>query len=252
MLEPRLIPCLLIDKGGLVKTTKYQKPIYLGDPVNTCRIFNELEVDEICIMDIRATLEKRGPDFQLLAEIANECFMPLAYGGGIFNLSQVERLFSIGFEKVILNSALFSNQDQVEKIVSKFGSQAVVASVDVRKSFFGKYEIYSNSGTIKQDKPLLDWIIELERLGVGEILLNNIDKEGTWEGIDIKLIKMVSGASRLPLIAHGGAGSSEDIVAAIKEGEASAVGLGNMVVYQKKGMGVLINFPDKEIKRRLE
>lgn len=252
MLKTRLIPCLLINNETLVKTTNYTRATYLGDPVNTCRIFNELEVDEVCLLDIGATREKKEPNYKLLSEIANECFMPLGYGGGVTTLAQAEKIFSIGYEKIIVNSATFTAPEEMKKIIAKFGSQAVVASVDIKKNFFGKYEVFTHSGSVKQKVNPVEWVMELEKMGFGEILLNNIDREGTWNGFDLKLIKSLTEVTSLPLIAHGGAGSTADIVAAVKEADASAVGLGNMVVYQKKGMGVLINFPDKEIRKRLE
>jgi cyclase len=247
MLRTRVIPVLLLSGSGLVKTVQYKKPKYIGDPVNTCKIFNELEVDELCFLDIEATKEKREPSFNILQEISNECFMPLSYGGGIDSLAVAEKIFKIGFEKVVINTALFSNFSLVADIARIFGSQAVIASVDVKKNLFGKYHVCSHAGTKMHKKDPVEWIKVLEGWGVGEILLNNIDREGTWSGFDIDLIKKVASSTILPVIAQGGAGSVSDIGKAVKEGTASAVALGSMVVFQAREMGVLINFPDRTI-----
>lgn len=246
MLQTRIIPCLLLKDNSLVKTVNFKKPAYIGDPVNTARIFNELEVDELVLLDITATNNNRRPDFKILAELANECFMPLAYGGGINNFEDARKIFKIGIEKIIINSAAFTNSTIIKEIAEYFGNQAIVASIDVKKNMFGKYQVFSNSGTKKQKEDPVLWAQELERLGAGEILLTAIHQEGTWKGFDISIIEKISNAINIPVIANGGASSIEDIGKAVKQGYASAVSLGSMVVYQSKGMGVLVNFPNKE------
>lgn len=246
MLKVRIIPCLQLINASLVKTIKFDKYGYIGDPVNTVRIFNELEVDELAFVDIRATKENRLPNFDILHQITDECFMPLSYGGGIRDFDTAQKLFSIGFEKVIINTASFRTPSLITEIAKVYGSQAVVVAVDVKKNFWGKYETYSLSGSKNEKKNPADWVKELEGLGVGEIILTSIDMEGTWKGFDIELVKSVTEVTSLPLIAQGGAASIEDIAEVVKEGGASAVALGSMVVYQQKGMGVLVNFPDKE------
>lgn len=246
MLRTRVIPCLLLRGSSLIKTVKFNKYQYIGDPLNTCRIFNELEVDEMTILDITASREGREPNFKVLESLASECFMPLSYGGGITSLEQAEKIFSAGFEKVILDSVLFSNPKLISDIANVFGSQSVIVAIDVRKSLFKGYEVYSHSGTKKQPVKLVEWAKHIEALGAGEILLTSIDKEGTWEGFDIPLVKAVSDSVRIPVIANGGAGNIEHIAMVVKNGGASAVGLGSMVVFQNKGMGVLVNFPDKK------
>jgi imidazole glycerol-phosphate synthase subunit HisF len=253
MLRTRIIPCLLLKDDSLVKTVNFKKPAYIGDPVNTARIFNELEVDELVLLDISATNNNRKPDFKILAELANECFMPLAYGGGINNFEDAKKIFKIGIEKIIINSATFTNPGLITQLSEHFGNQAIVVSIDVKKNMFGKYQVYSNSGTKKQKiKPVI-WAKKLEQLGAGEILLTAIHQEGTWNGFDINIIDRISNAVNIPIIANGGASSISDIGKAVKEGQASAVSLGSMVVYQNKGMGVLVNFPDTEkLKRLLE
>jgi len=245
MLKTRIIPALLLRDDALVKTVKFDKLNYIGDPINTVRIFNELEVDELIFLDITATNEKRLPNLKILAEIANECFMPLGYGGGLNSFDTVRSIFSIGFEKVVLNSICYERPQFITQIAEHYGNQAVVVSVDVRKNIWGNYEVYSHAGKTKQKKNLIDWVAELEQLGAGEILLTAIDKEGTWSGMDINLIKKVTDAVNIPVIAHGGAGNIQHIGEAVKLGHASAVALGSMVVFQQKGMGVLVNFPDE-------
>lgn len=244
MLLTRIIPALLLRNDALVKPMKFQKPNYIGDPINTVRIFNELEVDELVFLDITATNENRSPNLKLLAEIANECFMPLGYGGGLNNFQTVKEIFSIGFEKVVLNSVCHEEPSFVTRVSEHFGNQAVVASVDVRKNIWGNYDVYSHSGKKKSKKGLLEWVVELEQLGAGELLLTSIDREGTWSGFDLNLIQKVTESINIPVIAHGGAGSILHIGEAVKQGHASAVALGSMVVYQQKGMGVLVNFPE--------
>ncbi len=246
MLKTRIIPVLLLRNEALVKTVNFNNAAYIGDPINTVRIFNELEVDELVFLDITATNEKRQPNLKILYEISNECFMPLGYGGGLQDFDTVKSIFSIGFEKVILNSVTHSQPSFVTRVAEHFGNQAVVASIDVKKSFWGKHEVYTKSRQKNTKKDPVQWALELEDLGAGEIILTSIDKEGTWSGFDIGLIKKVTDAVSIPVIAHGGAGTLQHIIDVVKEGRASAVGLGSMVVYQQKGMGVLVNFPDKQ------
>ncbi|WP_417291664.1 AglZ/HisF2 family acetamidino modification protein [Corallibacter sp.] len=253
MLQTRVIPCLLLKDDSLVKTINFKKPGYIGDPVNTARIFNELEVDELAVLDITATNNKRKPNFKILTELANECFMPLAYGGGIRSFEDAKKMFHIGIEKVIINTITFDKPEFITQLAAHFGNQAIVASIDVKKNMFGKYQVFSNSGKIKQKVDIIDWAKKLEQLGAGEILLTAIHQEGTWNGFDIELIKSITDAVDIPVIANGGAANLKDIEQVVKKGNASAVSLGSMVVYQNKGMGVLVNFPDsKRLKKVLE
>lgn len=251
MLKTRIIPALLLRDDALVKTIKFKNPSYIGDPVNTVRIFNELEVDELIFLDIEASSKERKPNLRVLAEIANECFMPLAYGGGISDFETASKIFSIGFEKVVLNAVCHSNPNVIEQVARHYGNQAVVASVDVKKNFWGNYEVWTHSGAVNTKKSPISWCKQLEEMGVGEVLLTSIDREGTWSGFDLELIREVSQATQVPLVAHGGAGSIDDIGRVVHEGKASAVALGSMVVYQQKGLGVLVNFPDKEALSRV-
>lgn len=247
MLLKRYIPCLLLKDNGLVKTVNFKNPKYIGDPINTVRIFNEKEVDELIFLDIEASPKKKEPDYKLLSEIADECFMPLAYGGGIRTFEQAQKIYKIGIEKVAINSNSHSSLDLISQIAEVYGTQAVIGSIDVKKNFFGKKEVVFNSAASKSKYSPIEWAQQLEKAGVGEILITAVDKEGTWGGMDIELIKSITDAVNVPVIAHGGAGNINDLRKAILDGKASAVAMGSMVVYQKKDFGVLINFPDKQL-----
>lgn len=245
MLQTRVIPCLQLLDDALVKTVKFKSPQYIGDAINTVRIFNELEVDELCFIDIRASVNKTKPDLDLLNQIANECFMPLSYGGGITDFDTAKKIFAIGFEKVILNTAAYRQPDLVKKLSAYFGSQAIIGSIDIKKNLLGKYHVHINDGSEKVDINPVEWARQLETLGVGELLLTSIDRDGTWTGYDLDITRKVSQAVSIPVIVNGGAGEISHLAEGVSAG-ASAVAMGSMVVYQKKGMGVLINFPDRE------
>ncbi len=246
LIRPRVIPGLLIQDGGLVKTKQFKKPEYLGDPINAVKIFNEKGVDELCIMDISKDRYSRGPDFSLLEEIASEAFMPLAYGGGIRSLEDVKRIFRVGFEKVILNRVLAQDETLVGEIVRLFGSQSVIASIDVKKSLFGGYAVYTNSGKSIVSKNPLEWAKKVEELGVGEILLGNIDREGMQNGFDVEFVREIADNVEIPVIACGGAKSIKDLLSALKDGHSDAVSAGSMFVYYGDKKGILINFPAEE------
>lgn len=246
MLRTRIIPCLLLRNESLVKTVRFGKFCYVGDPANTCRIFNELEVDELTFLDISASKEGRVPNYKVLAEIANECFMPVSYGGGISSVAIAEHIFKLGFEKVIVNTHAMTNSALITIIAKAFGSQSVIVSIDVKKNLWGTQQCRGRSGTVNSKRKPADWAKEVQDRGAGEILLTSIDREGTWNGFDIELTRRVSDAVSIPVIANGGAGTIDHIGQAIKEGHASAAALGSMVVFQKQGMGVLVNFPDKK------
>jgi len=247
MLRTRVIPTLLLRNESLVKTVRFDKFTYVGDPCNTVRIFNELEVDELAFLDITATIEGRTPNLKLLKEIATECFMPLAYGGGIRCVDEAKAILQVGFEKVIINSAAMENPDFISQLAEQFGSQAVIASIDFKKSFWGENLVYTQSGRKKSQWNPVMWAKEMEKRGAGEILLTSIEREGTWSGFDLELIRTVSDTVKIPVIAHGGAGTLDHIREIVKTGKASAVALGSMVVFQKRGMGVLINFPEPSL-----
>lgn len=238
----RIIPVLLLNKGGLYKTVNFKNARYIGDPINSVKIFNEKEADELLLLDYTASVEKRGPDFAKIGEIAGEAFMPMAYGGGIRSLDDAKKVFNSGFEKVVLNSILFDDLSLIEKVGAIYGAQAVVGCIDVKKGLFGGTKAYAFSGTKKSSYTPFQWAKKLEDAGVGEIIINSIDKDGTWSGYALDVISEVSHNVKVPVIACGGAGSPDDFKAAVSAG-ASAVAAGSMFVYQKKGMGVLISFP---------
>lgn len=239
-----MIPALLLRHGSLVKTRQFRAPDYIGDPCNTLRIFNELEVDELGILDITASCEGHAPDFALLADIASECFMPLSYGGGLRTFDDAARIFASGFEKVIVNSQAYERPDFITELAAVYGSQAVVASLDVGHDWLGRERLYSHGGRRAQAGDPVAWARELEARGAGEILLTSIEREGTWQGFDLALVRRVADAVSVPVIAQGGARGLADLREAIFAGGASSVAVGAMVVYQKPGCGVLVNFPE--------
>lgn len=244
MLSHRVIPCLLLSqsRGGLVKTLKFGKPKYVGDPINAVKIFNEKEVDELMVLDIDATREGRGPDFDLIDQLASECFMPLCYGGGIRDAEDARTLFSLGVEKVSLQSAVARDPGIVRAIATHAGEQAVVVSIDVRKNWLGKPQLHSAAGV---KPPFSDWreaVRAAVASGAGEILLNAVDRDGTLAGPDLDLIREASAIASIPLIAVGGIGSLADIRAATDAG-ASAVAAGAYFVFQGPHRAVLITYP---------
>jgi imidazole glycerol-phosphate synthase subunit HisF len=243
VLKARVMPCLLLRNDGLVKTVRFKDFSYVGDPINAVRIYNDMEVDELVFLDILATSEGRDPPFKLIAEIAGECFMPLAYGGGVRTVDHMRRLFSSGVEKVILNTAAYDNPGLIGEAASLFGSQAVVVSIDAKRGLFGKYEAVVSDGRRRTGLDPVEYARRVEAAGAGEILITSIDRDGTWEGYDLELTRRVADAVSIPVIASGGAGSVDDIGKAVKEAHASAAALGSMVVFQAKGLGVLIKFP---------
>jgi cyclase len=244
----RIIPSLLLINEGFYKTVRFKNPKYVGDPINTVKIFNEKGADELVVLDITATPENKPINFKKIAEIAGEAFMPMGYGGGIKTFDQAKRVFDAGYEKVILNSSAFENPTLIGEIAAVYGSQSAVVSIDAKPNLFGKYRVYTGSGLKNTGKTPAEYAAEMENAGAGEIIINAIDRDGTWEGYDIALIRSVSEAVHIPVIASGGAGSMEDFRKAILEGGASAVAAGSMFVYQKKGMGVLISFPSQSLK----
>ncbi len=248
---PRVIPCLLLRSRGLVKTTRFKDPTYLGDPRNTIKIFNEKGVDELVFLDITATTEKRGPNFELISEITSECFMPLGYGGGVRNLNQMEKLFKLGVEKVSINTYAAKNPMFISEAARVFGSQSVVVSLDVKRNLLGKYEIMVEAGKRKSGLEPVTFAKQMEEAGAGEIMLNSIDRDGTMQGYDLELIRRVTSAINIPLIACGGAGSNEDLVQAVKQGGASAAAAGSIFVFHGRNRAVLINFPKRNELERI-
>ena len=239
----RVIPTLLIRGGGLVKTRRFKDPVYIGDPINATRLFSEKEADEIVVLDILAARERSEPNFDLVRAMAGEAFMPMAFGGGVRSIEQVRRLIRAGVEKVIVNTAAARSGVLISEIAAEFGSQAVVGAIDVKRSVFGAPHVMVQSGTIGQAISPVDKAKQLCANGAGEILLSSIDRDGMMSGLDIPLIKSVSAAVPVPVIASGGAGSVEHLRAAIHEGGAEAVAAGSMFVFHGRHRAVLINYP---------
>lgn len=242
MLAVRVIPVLLIKNRGLVKTIKFDKPKYIGDPINAVKIFNDKEVDEIVVLDIDASKKNIKPDFELVATIASECFMPLAYGGGVSSLDDMARLYDIGVEKVILNTRAISNLDLVHEASSHFGAQSVVVCIDIKKNMWGKYSILSHSEGKYSGIDVPEYVEKVEEAGAGEIMLQSVDRDGTCLGYDINLIQQATQKTTIPIVACGGAGNLDDFRKAVQAG-ASAVAAGSMFVYHGPHRAVLINYP---------
>ncbi|HUU09801.1 MAG TPA: AglZ/HisF2 family acetamidino modification protein [Phycisphaerae bacterium] len=246
MLKTRVMPCLLLRGWGLVKTVRFENPTYVGDPINTVRIYNEKEVDELIFLDITATPEHKPPPFQIISEIAGECFMPFTYGGGIHDLDDVKAIFNLGVEKVAVNTHAFENPSFVEQVADRFGSQSVVVSIDVKRHLLGRYRVHTHGGRKATGLDPVAYARQAREMGAGEILLTSIDRDGTFAGYDVDLIQQVAHEVSVPVIACGGAGKVEDFGQAVREGGASAVAAGSMVVYQGSNRAVLINFPTKQ------
>jgi cyclase len=239
---PRVIPVLLLDRGGLVKTFKFRDPTYLGDPINAVRILNEKEVDELIFLDISATRDGQGPDFGLIERIASEAFMPFAYGGGVQTVEHALRLFSLGVEKVVLNTAARRSPQLVSEIAKQAGRSSVVVSVDVKNSFFGKRRVYDHAGAADGESDPVTFVRSMEAYGAGEVVLSSVDREGTMDGYDTELIGQVARAVGIPVIALGGSGSLLHMSQAVHAG-ASAVAAGSMFVFHGRRRAVLITYP---------
>lgn len=236
-----------MENGGLVKTVQFGKRTYLGDPINIIRIFNDKEVDEVALLDIAATPSGREPDYALLEKIASQCFMPLSYGGGITRFDQIKRLLNLGIEKVILNTAAIANPALITEASTAYGRQAVVASIDVKKSWLGRYEVYTHGGKKSVGKTPVECACALVESGCGEILLNSIDRDGMMKGYDVELVRSVVQAVDVPVIACGGAGSLDDFATVIRDGGAAAVAAGSLFVFHGRHRAVLINYPSQTI-----
>jgi imidazole glycerol-phosphate synthase subunit HisF len=242
MLKHRIIPALLLKNSGLVKTLKFKDPKYIGDPINAIRIFNEKEVDELMVLDITASKEHREPNYVLIEEFAGECFMPLTYGGGVSTVDQASRLFELGVEKICLQTAALDNINLVSELANRFGSQSVMVSIDVKRNWRGKDQLYGAMDGKIRTVPWLDHAHQLIDAGAGEVLLNAVDKDGTLAGPDLDLIREASVAIDVPLITVGGISSLDDIKAAVEAG-ASAVAAGAFFVFHGPHRAVLITYP---------
>lgn len=252
MLRSRIIPCLLVHSGGLVKTTRFANPKYVGDPLNAVRIFNEKQVDELIVVDIDATRLGREPDYDMISSLASECRMPLCYGGGIKTVEQIEHIISLGVEKVGLGYASVFQPSLIEQAAQRVGSQSIVAVLDVKKcGLLGRYEVFTHNGTKKTGMNPAETATKLEALGAGEILLNSVDRDGTMKGYDYDLIDSVRNSVTMPMTVLGGAGSLADISTLVHRYGVIGAAAGSLFVFKGKYRAVLIQYPQPEEKDSL-
>lgn len=249
--RPRVMPCLLLHRRGLVKTCRFREPVYLGDPVNTVRIFSEKEVDELVLLDIDASRDGREPDYETIAAVAGECFMPLAYGGGITTLEQVRRLIRCGVEKVVVTSAAVHSTALITQAADVFGSQAVVGGLEVRRGRAGVLELCSHSATRAVVASLDEQVDRLVAAGAGELFINDVDRDGTMVGYELDLIRRVSSRVNVPVVACGGAGTIEHLRQAVQSAGASAVAAGSMFVFHGRHRAVLIHYLPRDVLERI-
>jgi imidazole glycerol-phosphate synthase subunit HisF len=242
MIRARVIPCLLLTESGLVKTVRFDEAKYVGDPINAVRIFNEKEVDELVLLDIQASREGRGPDFDRVQDIVNEAFMPIAYGGGVTQLAQAQQLIRLGVEKVVINHSALGGYGLLREMSEHLGAQAVVMSVDVKRDWMGRYKVYDASARATVDLDLVEHVRAAVAAGAGEIFVNDVTRDGVGKGYDLELLRKVSAAINVPVIACGGAGTLAHLREAIDAG-VSAVAAGSMFVYLGKHRAVMINYP---------
>ena len=243
MLKTRVIPSLLINQVGLIKGRMFKDHKYVGDPINAVKIFNEKEVDELIFLDVSATKENRIPNFELISDIAGEAFMPLGYGGGISSVSQTEKLFSIGIEKAIINTAAFYTPSLIKDAASVSGSQSIVVSIDVKKSIFGKYDVFIQSGQINTKENPVDFAKKMQDFNAGELIICSIDREGTARGYDLDLLEAISNAVEIPVVGSGGAGCLNDLVIAKNNTAVSGLAAGDLFLFHGKHKAVLISYP---------
>ena len=252
MLRPRIIPSLLVKNGGLVKTQNFASPKYVGDPINAVKIFNEKEVDEIIVVDIDATVLGREPDYTLIKNLAAECRMPLCYGGGVKRVDQVERIISLGVEKVAISSAAVSDPEIVAKAAQVVGGQSVVVVMDVKKSRFGsKYELRTHNASKRTGLAPIEFARKAEKFGAGEVVVNAIDRDGVMKGYDLELIRSIREAISLPMTALGGAGSLEDIRRLVNTFGIIGACAGSFFVFKGVYRAVLISYPSPKEKDAL-
>lgn len=252
MLRPRIIPCLLVHEGGLVKTVRFSDPTYVGDPINAVRIFNEKETDELVVLDIDATVNGVAPDFDVIANLAAECRMPLCYGGGVTTVEQAKKIISLGVEKVAISAAAVANPALVAEISAAVGRQSTVVIIDVRKrTLSSKYDVYTHNGTRKAGVSAIEFAQAMDAAGAGEIVINSIDRDGTMKGFDLALARQLRSAVNVPISILGGAGSLGDIEELIREIGVLGAVAGSLFVFKGKYRAVLINYPQPAAKETL-
>jgi len=251
MLRPRIIPCLLLQDNGLVKTVNFKNPKYVGDPINAVRIFNEKEVDELVFFDIDATVLNNEPNYSLIERISNQSRMPLCYGGGIKTVEQAKRVFGLGVEKIALSSSVIDNPSLITQIGDQVGAQSVIVVLDVKKKLFGGYEVFTHNGKKARGIDPFKFIKKVQKLGAGEIVINSIDKDGLMNGYDMSLIKKIREITSLPITVLGGAGSIEHLAEIIEKNGIIGASAGSLFVFKGPYKAVLINYPDSRQKNIL-
>lgn len=251
MLRPRVIPCLLYRDAGLVKTRRFREPVYVGDPINTARIFNDSEADELIVLDIGTAVTGRGPELDMIARVASECFMPVTYGGGVTDPDQVAAILKSGVEKVSINTAAFVDPSLLRRCADRFGRQAVVGSIDYRVAASGRAEVFASGGRRPTGMDPVEAAVRAEACGAGEVLLGAIDRDGTMSGYDLEVLRAVTSAVSIPVIASGGAGGAADLRQAVLDGGASAVAVGSYFVFHGPHRAVLISYSTPAERERL-
>jgi imidazole glycerol-phosphate synthase subunit HisF len=252
MLRPRIIPCLLVQNGGLVKTVRFGQPKYVGDPINAVRIFNEKEVDEIIVVDIDATVRQQEPNYKMVANLAAECRMPLCYGGGVKTAEQIQQIISLGVEKVAVSAAVIQNPELISEAASQAGGQSIVVVMDVKKAgLLRRYEVFTHNGTKGAGVDPVTFARQAETLGAGEVVVNSIDHDGDMKGYDFDLLTRVHEEISIPLTALGGAGSLDDIASLIQTFGIIGAAAGSFFVFKGKYRAVLISYPGRDEKENL-
>jgi imidazole glycerol-phosphate synthase subunit HisF len=243
VIENRVIPVLLIQDNKLVKTVRFRKPVYVGDPINTIKIFNDKEVDELVVFDVSASSRRSAINFQLISQLASECFMPVCYGGGVQTLSDIERILNLGIEKVSINTAAIAAPNLIAEAAKKFGSSTIVVTVDVKKDWRGCYRVYSRDKLTKCSAE--SYAFSVQEKGAGELIVNSVDRDGMMVGYDVGFIKKITDRLSIPVVACGGAGSLEDIHEVFASGGVFAAGAGSLFIFHNKQRSVLINYPSQ-------
>jgi len=251
MLQKRVIPCLLLHKGGLYKTEKFKKPKYIGDPINSIKIFNTKEVDELMLFDIDASVQNKVPNYKMIDNIAGECFMPLCYGGGVKTIEQMKKIYSLGVEKISLSSQAVLNPSLIQEAATIFGNQAVVVTIDIKKDFWKKKKVFINNGKRNTKMNPIDFVKQMEKMGAGEVIINSIDNDGVMKGFDYEVLKELKKVINIPVVALGGAGNFSHIKEVFEFSKVDAVACGSLFVYQGPLKGVLINYPPEEKIKKL-
>ena len=246
MRRTRVMPLLLLHQNGLYKTIKFKNPKYIGDPINAIRLFNDLEVDEIAIIDIDATKNGTSPNIELIKEIASEAFMPMMIGGGVSSINDVEKILGSGVEKVLFNKLFLYNADKIREISNNFGSQSIVVSINIKKDLFGKNRLYDYTSRKFSSLKISDALLKCTELGVGEIIITYVDKDGMQDGLELKCSSNYIKETKLPIVINGGAKSIDDLKKASLLGF-SGIAVGSMFVYHGATKGVLINYPSQDI-----